>query len=210
MLGCADVGLAGRDRRALAGPVIAEPHETLVRPVIAERQETVVFVQFIGVDQASSPLGFYLGHHRRKRRFLIPVIPNTGRGHACGYVRACSRRGPRKGAQLGLGVRQRLMWPVSGVGTAPRLGPGLRSVPSQVPALALTGVAALARLLALTGVLGLTRLPRLAGLGLRLLPRGARAGRAATRRRARTLALPRPILSHDPVYPPDDSLNALT
>ncbi len=204
------MGLADRDRGALAGPVIAEPHETLVRPVSAERQETVVFVQLIRVDQASSPIGFYLGHRRCQRRLLIPVILGTGRGRACGYAGACSRRGPRKGAQLGPGVRQRLMWPVSGVGMAPRLGPGLRSVPSRVPALALTGVPALARLLALTRVLGLTGLPRLAGLGLRLLPRGARAGRAATRRRARTLALPRPILSHDPVYPPDDSLNALT
>jgi hypothetical protein len=66
VLGCADIGFADRDRRALAGPVIAKPRETLVRPVIAVQRETVVFVQVIRVDQASSPIGFYLGHHRRK------------------------------------------------------------------------------------------------------------------------------------------------
>ena len=97
VLGCADVGLADRDRRAFAGPVIAEPRETFIRPVIAERQETVVFVQVIRVDQASSPLGFYLGHHRRERRLLIPVIPGNGRGHACGHVRACFRAGRGRG-----------------------------------------------------------------------------------------------------------------
>jgi hypothetical protein len=190
MLGCADVGLAGRDRRAPAWPVIAEPHETLVRPVIAERQQTVVFVQLIRVDQASSPVGFYSGHDRRQRRLLIPVIPRTGRARAYGRVRACFRRGPREGAQLGLGVRQRLMLQVPGAGTAPRPRPGLRSALSRVPGLALTGVP---------------------GLGLRLWPRGPRAGRAATQRCARTLALPsRPVLSHDLVYPSDDSLNAFT
>ena len=163
VLGCADVGLADRGRRALAGPVIAEPRETLVRPVIDERQETVVFVQVIGVDQASSPLGFYLGHRRRKRRLLIPVIPGTGRGYAFGYVRACFRRGPRQEAQLGLGVRQRLMRQVPGAETAPggcRLAPGLRSVLSRVPGLALTGVPGLG----LTRALGLA-LTRRAGAG---------------------------------------------
>jgi len=184
VLGCADVGLAARDRRAFAGPVIAEPRETLVRPVIAERQETVAFVQFIRVDQASSPLGFYLGHHRRERRLLIPVIPGTGRGHAFGCVRVCFRRGPREGAQLGLGVRQRLMRQVPGVETAPGLGRGLRSALSRVPELALTGVLALTRVpgLALTRVPGLTLTGALTGLGLRLWPWEPRAGRAATRR----------------------------
>jgi hypothetical protein len=219
VLGCADVGLADRDRRAFAGPVIAKPRETLVRPVIAVRQETVVFVQVIRVDQASSPLGFYLGHHRRKRRLLIPVIPGTGRGHACRYVRSCFRRGPRVGAQLGprvgaqlgLGVRQRLMLQVPGAGTAPRLGPGLRSVLSRVPKSALTGVPALALTRVPGLALALTGVPGLAALGLRLWPRGPRAGRAATRRCARTLALPsRPVLSHDPACPPDDSLSAFT
>jgi len=229
VLGCADVGLADCDRRAFAGPVIAEPRETLLRPVIAERQETVVFVQVIRVDQASSPVGFCLGHYRRERRLLIPVILGSGRGHACGHVPACFWRGPRHGAQLGLGVRQRLMRQVPGVETAPGLG--LRSALSRVPELGLTDVLGLGLTgppllaltgvpgLALTGVLGLTRLlglaltgvPGLAALGLRLWPRGPRAGRAATQRCARTLALPsRPVLSHDPAYPPDDSLNAFT
>ena len=232
--GCAGVGLAGRDRRAFAGPVIAKPRETLVRPAIAERQETVVFVQVIWVDQASSPIGFYLGHRRRQRRLLIPVIPGTGRrGHASSYVHACFRRGPREGAQLGLGLRQRLPRQVSSVRTAPRLAPGLRSALSRVRELVLTGVLALRRVpgLALTGLLALTGVPGLAltgllaltgvlglvltgvpGLaGLRLWPRGPRAGHAATRRCARTLALPsRPVLSHDPAYPPDDSLSAFT
>ena len=209
MLGCADVGLAGRDRRAPAGPVIAEPHETLVRPVIAERQETFVFVQLIRVDQTSSPVGFYSGHHRGQRRLLIPVIPRTGRARAYGYVRACLRRGPRVGAQLGLRVRQRLMRQVPGVGTAPGLGQGLRSVLSRLLELALTGVPGLG----LTGVLGLAHpgVPGLAGLGTRLWPRGPPAGRAAPRRCAPTVVLPsRPVLSHDPVHPPDDSLNAFT
>ena len=209
MLGCADVGLAGRDRRAPAGPVIAEPHETLVRPVIAERQETVVFVQLIRVDQTSSPVGFYSGHHRGQRRLLIPVIPRTGRARAYGYVRACLRRGPRVGAQLGLRVRQRLMRQVPGVGTAPGLGQGLRSVLSRLLELALTGVPGLG----LTGVLGLALpgVPGLAGLGTRLWPRGPPAGGAAPRRCAPTVVLPsRPVLSHDPVHPPDDSLNAFT
>ncbi len=247
VLGCAGVGLADRDRRAFAGPVIAKPRETLVRPVIAVRQETVLFVQVIRVDQASSPLGFYLGHHRRKRCLLIPVIPGTGRGHACGYVRSCFRRGPgegarleprvraqlgpREGAELGLGVRQRLMRQIAGAGTAPRPGPGLRSALSRVPESALTRVPRLALTrvpgltpavtgvpglaLALTGVpglaLALTRVPGLAALGLRLWPRGPRAGRAATRRCARTLALlSSPVLSHDPACPPDDSLSAFT
>ncbi len=259
VLGCADVGLADRGRRAFAGPVIAEPRETLIRPVIAERQQTVVFVQVIRVDQASSPLGFHLGHRRRKRRLLIPVIPGAGRRHACGHLRACFRRGPRQGAQLGLSVRQRLMRQVPGVETAPGLG--LRSALSRVPELALsdvlglglTGVPGLGvtRLagLAMTGVLGLTGVPglgvtRLAGLamtgvlgltgvpglgltrllglaltgvlglavlGLRLWPRRPCAERAATQRCARTLALPsRPVLSHDPAYPPNDSLSAFT
>ena len=225
MLGCADVGLAGRDRRVSAGPVIAEPHETLVRPVIAERQETVVFVQLIRVDQTGSPVGFYSGHHRGQRCLLIPVIPRTGRARAHGYVRACLRRRPRVGAQLGLRVRQRLMRQVPGVGTAPQLGPGLRSVLSRllelaftgVPGLGLSGVLGLAFTgvpgLGLTGVLGLafTGVPGLAALGLRLWPRGPRTGRAATRRCAPTVVLPsRPVLSHDPVHFPDDSLNALT
>ena len=165
VLGCADVGLADRDRRALAGPVIAGPREILIRPVIAERQETVVFVQVIGVDQASGPPGFYLGHRRRERRLLIPVIPGNGLG--------------------------------------------LRLLPGRVPELGLTRLPGLGltrlRGLALTDVLGL------AVLGLRPWPRGPRAGRAATQRCARTLALPsRPVLSHDPAYPPDDSLNSLT
>jgi hypothetical protein len=223
VLGCADVGLADRDRRAFAGPVIAQPRETLIRPVIAERQETVVFVQVIRVDQASSPAGFYLGHHRREGRLLIPVIPRTGRGHACGCVRVCFRRGPGHRAQLGPGVRQRRMRQVPGVQTAPGLGLGLRPALSRVPELALTGVLGLAltRVLGLTGVLGLaltrllglafTGVPGLAALGLRLWPWGPRAGRAATQRCARTLALPsRPVLSHDPAYPPNDSLNAFT
>ncbi len=194
VLGCADDGLADRGRRALAGPVIAEPRETLVRPVIDERRETVVFVQFIGVDQASSPLGFYLGHRRRKRRLLIPVIPGTGRGYAFGYVRVCLRRGPREEAQpgLGLGVRQRLVRQVPGAGPARRLAPGLRSVLSRVPELALTGVPglgltralglALTRLLGpgLTGAPGLTLTGVLAALGLQLWPQGPRAGRAST------------------------------
>ena len=91
--------------------------------------------------------------------------------------------------------------------------------------LALTGVPRLTRVLALTRLLGLaltgvpgpaltrllglglTRLlglalagvPGLAALGLRLWPWGRRAGRAATQRCVRTLALPnRPVLSHDP------------
>ncbi len=175
MLGCADVGLTDRDRPAFAGPVIAELRETLVQPVIVERQETVVFVQVIRVDQASSPLGFCLGHDCRKRRLLIPVIPATGRGHACGCVRVCFRRGPREGAQLGLHVRQRLIRQVPGAGAAPRPRPGLRSVLSRVPVLALTGVLALTAVLALTrvpglavtGMLALAGVPGLAGLGLR-------------------------------------------
>ena len=187
--GCADAGLADRDRQAFAGPVISRPRDTLVRPVITQRQETVVFIQVIRVDQASSPLGFYLGHRRRKRRLLIPVILRTGRGHACGYVRVCFRRGPREEAQLGLGVRQRLLRQFPGAGPAPRLAPGLRSALSRVSELALTGVPGLT----LTGV------PGLVGLGLRLWPRGPHAGHAATRRCARTLALSsRPVLSHDP------------
>jgi hypothetical protein len=114
---------------------------------------------------------------------------------------------------------------VPGVGTAPQLGPGLRSVLSRllelaftgVPGLGLSGVLGLAFTgvpgLGLTGVLGLafTGVPGLAALGLRLWPRGPRTGRAATRRCAPTVVLPsRPVLSHDPVHFPDDSLNALT
>jgi hypothetical protein len=119
------------------------------------------------------------------------------------------RRGPRVGAQLGLRVRQRLMRQVPGVGTAPGLGQGLRSVLSRLLELALTGVPGLG----LTGVLGLALpgVPGLAGLGTRLWPRGPPAGRAAPRRCAPTVVLPsRPVLSHDPVHPPDDSLNAFT
>jgi len=119
--------------------------------------------------------------------------------------------GPREGAGLGLGVRQQLMRQVPGAGTALRPGPGLRSALSRVPESALTGVPALAPTrvaglaLALTGVAGLP------GLGLRLWLGGPRAGRAATRRCARTLAPPsRPVISHDPAYPPDDSLSAFT
>ena len=123
--------------------------------------------------------------------------------------------GPREGPGLGLGVRQQLMRQVPGAGT----GPGLRSALNRVPESALTGVPALAptRVLAigLTGVPGLaialTGVPGLAALGLRLWLGGPRAWRAATRRCARTLALPsRPVISHDPAYPPDDSLSAFT
>ena len=191
VLGCADVGLADRDRRALAGPVIAGPREILIRPVIAERQETVVFVQVIRVDQASSPPGFYLGHRRRERRLLIPVIPGNGRRHACGHLRACFRRGPRQGAQLGLSVRQRLMRQVPGVETAPGLG--LRSALSRVPELALSGVLGLGLTgvpgLALTRLLGLA-LTGLLGLGLtRLLGAGSRRRAGAGGLRPAALAV---------------------
>ncbi len=138
-------------------------------------------------------------------------------------------------------MRQRLKRQVPGVEGAPGLGlrSALSRVPelalTGVPGLALTrllgltGVPRLTRVLGLTGVpglaltrllgLALTRLlglalagvPGLAAFGLRLWPWGPRAGRAATQRCARSLALPnRPVLSHDPAYPPDDSLNAFT
>jgi hypothetical protein len=222
------VGLADRDRRALAGTVIAEPRETLIRPVIVERRETVVFVQLIGVDQASGPIGFYLGHRRCQRRLLIPVILGTGREGARGYAGACCRRRPReetrpgvRHARPGLGVLRRLVRPVSGAKAAPRLGLGLRSVLSRVgerartgspasaltgvPELTLTGIPALllprALGLVLPRALGLV-LPRALGLtalGLRFWSRGPCAGRTAIQRCVRALALPsRPVLGHDP------------
>jgi hypothetical protein len=146
--------------------------------------------------------GFHLGHERRQRRFLIPVVIHATqprRGRLLVRPRTWAGWGLRGTLALRAGLRLRVSPGLRRLGPPHRLRLRLRLRLSRslrlAPALPLSP--------ALWMTLGLRMSP---APGIGLVHRLARAGHAATGWCAPALAVTsRQIPGHDPCNPPDDS-----